>query len=254
METTARYKPKVEIADDPGRLARQMVQLFVSAALDAIRSHGRFCVAVSGGQTPKRFFELLAVTPKAKSLAWRRVHVFWADERHVPPDSPHSNYKLAADTFLGRVDLPPGNVHRVPTEYEDIRVAARAYERTIREVFHLDDGEAPEFDLIVLGMGVDGHTASLLPNSRIVFDADNLVGAVYVPDGGFNRVTLTPAVLLAAKCVAVMVSGRDKARTLKEVLTGEPDEARYPIHVLWPAMNKIVWLVDLDAASLMISD
>lgn len=254
MATTARYKPTVDIAEDPESLARQAVQLFVSAALDEIRSCGRFCVAISGGQTPKRFFELLAATPEAKSLAWEKVHVFWADERYVPPDSPHSNYKLAADTFLGKVDLPPGNIHRVPTECEDILAAARAYERTIREVFPLHDGEAPEFDLVILGMGVDGHTASLLPNSRIVFDTDDLVGAVYVAEGGFNRVTLTPAVLLAAKRLVVMVSGREKARTLNEVLTGEPDKSKYPIHVLWPAMNKVIWLVDLDAASLMIHE
>jgi len=253
METTTQYKPNVQIASDPGSLARKVVQLFVSSALDAIRSHGRFYVAISGGQTPKHFFETLAASPEARSLAWKKIHVFWVDERYVPPDSPHSNYKLAADTFLGKVGIPPGNIHRIPTEYEDISVAARAYEQTIREVFGVRDKEVPEFDLIILGMGVDGHTGSLFPNSYATFDVNDLVCAVYVLDDTLNRVTLTHPVLLAAKRLAVLVSGEEKAQTLKEVLTGEPDEVKYPIHILWPALNKIIWLVDVDAASLVIS-
>jgi len=253
METTAQYKANVQIASDPESLARKAVQLFVSSALDAIRSHGRFLVAISGGQTPKRFFETLAASHDARSLAWEKIHVFWVDERYVPPDSPHSNYKLAADTFLGKINIPSGNVHRIPTDYEDITVAARAYEQTIREVFGLHDKEVPEFDLIVLGMGVDGHTGSLFPGSYATFDVNDLACAVYVLDDTLNRVTLTHPVLLSAKRLAVLVSGEEKAQTLKEVLTSEPDEVKYPIHVLWPALNKIIWLVDVDAASLVLS-
>ncbi len=253
METTAPYKPDVQIASDPENLAHKAVQLFVSCALDAIRSHGRFYVAISGGHTPKHFFETLAVSPEAISLPWEKIHVFWVDERYVPPDSPHSNYKLAADAFLGKVRIPPGNVHRIPTDHEDISMAARAYEQTIREVFGLRDNEMPEFDLIILGMGVDGHTGSLFPNSYATFDVNDLVCAVYVLDDTLNRVTLTHPVLLAAKRLAVLVSGEEKAQTLKEVLTGEPDEVKYPIHVLWPALSKITWLVDVNAASRVIS-
>jgi 6-phosphogluconolactonase len=253
METTAQYKPDVQIASDPENLARKTVQLFVASALDAIRSRGRFHVAISGGQTPRRFFEMLAVSSDAKSLPWERIHVFWVDERYVPPDSLHSNYKLAADAFLGKVNIPSANIHRIPTDYEDISVAACAYEQTIREVFDLHDNEMPEFDLIILGMGVDGHTGSLFPNCYAMFDVNDLVCAVYVLDDTLNRVTLTHPVLLAAKRLAVLVSGEEKAQTLKEVLTGEPDEVKYPIHVLWPVLHKITWLVDLAAASLLIS-
>ncbi len=253
METTTQYKPNVQIASDPEGLARKAVQLFVSSALDAIRSHDRFHVAISGGQTPKRFFEMLAASPDARALAWEKIHIFWVDERYVPPDSPHSNYKLAADTFLGKVSIPPGNIHRIPTEYEDITVAALTYERAIREVFDLRDKEMPEFDLIILGMGVDGHTGSLFPRSYATFDVSDLVCAVYVLDDTLNRVTLTHPVLLAAKRLAVLVSGEEKAQILKEVLTSEPDEVKYPIHVLWPALNKIIWLIDVDAASLVVS-
>jgi 6-phosphogluconolactonase len=248
MEMTAKYN--IEVASDGQDLARRMVQLFVRTAQEAIEARGTFHTAISGGHTPARFFQLLAGTPEAKALPWDRIHVFWVDERYVPPDSEASNYKLAADAFLDKVSIPPANIHRIPTEYEDINEAARAYERTIREVFGMEEGEIPEFDLIVLGMGADGHTGSLFPNSYATFDTDDLACVVYVMDDTkLNRVTLTHPVLLAARCLVVLVSGQEKAQTLKEVLTGEPDEVKYPIHVLWPALDKITWLVDRDAAS-----
>jgi 6-phosphogluconolactonase len=249
MEMTTQHKANVQIVGDAESLARRAVELFVSSARDAIRSSGRFHVAISGGQTPKRFFEMLADSPEARALAWANVQMFWVDERYVPPDSPQSNYRLAADTFLGKVAIPVENVHRIPTEHEDIRDAAISYERTIREVFALQGRDKPEFDLIVLGMGVDGHTGSLLPNSYATFDVDDLACAVYVLNDLLNRVTLTHPVLLAAKRLVVLVSGEEKAQTLKEVLTGDPDEVKYPIHVLWPALDKIIWLVDRDAAA-----
>lgn len=248
METTARYKPNIQVAPDHEGLARLTVELFVSAARDAIASRDLFHVAISGGHTPKRFFQLLATTPEAHSLPWDKVHVFWVDERYVPPDSPFSNYKLAADTFLSRVGIPQRNIHRIPTEYDDITIAARTYEKTIRAVFKLRENEVPVVDLIILGMGVDGHTGSLFPNSYAPFDAEGLTCVVYVLGDTLSRITLTHPVLRAARCLAVLVSGQEKAQTLKEVLTSEPDEVRYPIHILWPVLNKIVWLVDRDAA------
>jgi 6-phosphogluconolactonase len=249
MEMTTQHKPNVRIASDSESLARQAVQFFVSSARDAIRSSGRFYVAISGGHTPKRFFEMLAESTDAQALAWEKVHVFWVDERYVPPDSSQSNYRLAADTFLTKVDIPSDNIHPIPTEHGDIRDAVSSYEQTIREVFGLRDNERPEFDLVVLGMGVDGHTGSLMPNSYATFDIDDLACVVYVLNDSLNRVTLTHPVLLAARRLVVLVSGREKAQILREVLTGEPDEVKYPIHVLWPALDKILWLVDRDAAS-----
>jgi len=245
---TAKYKPNVEIASNPESLAHRTVQLFVSAAQEAVESQGMFHTAISGGQTPARFFQLLAATPEARSLPWGRMHVFWVDERYVPPDSEASNYRLAVDTFLDRVDIPPANVHRIPTEYDDINDAARFYEQAIRDVFRLGDDEIPQFDLIVLGMGGDGHTGSLFPNSYATYDIDDLACVVYVLNDTLNRVTLTRSVLLAAKRLVVLVSGEEKARTLKGVLTSEPDEIKYPIHVLWPVLDKVTWLVDRDAA------
>ena len=252
MEMTAKYN--IEVSSDAEDLAHRTVQLFVGAAGEAIESRGVFYTAISGGHTPERFFQLLATTPEGKSLPWDKIHVFWVDERYVPPDSEASNYKLAADTFLDRISIPSANVHRIPTEYEDINDAARAYERTIREVFGLAEGEIPEFDLVVLGMGTDGHTGSLFPSSYAAFDTDDLACVVYVMDNTtMNRITLTSPVLLAARHLVVLVSGKEKAQTLREVLRGEPDEVKFPIHVLWPVLDKITWLADRDAAREVIS-
>ena len=248
METTAKFQPHIEVASDSEDLARRSVQLFVESAQEALESKGCFRTALSGGLTPKRSFELLGADPLARSLPWQCVDVFWVDERYVPPDSPYSNYRLAADAFLNGVPIPPGNVHRIPTEYEDIGTAAQAYEATLRDVFELETGQVPQFDLIVLGMGTDGHTGSLLPNSYAPFNMDALVSVVYGMGENLSRITLTHPVLRAARRLSVLVSGQEKAQTLKDVLTEEADEVRYPIHVLWPVLERIVWLVDRDAA------
>jgi 6-phosphogluconolactonase len=248
METTAKYKPNLEIVSDAEGLAHRSVELFVADAQKAIKAKGVFHVAISGGHTPKRFFELLGEVPQAQSLPWDKIHVFWVDERYVPPDSKWSNYKLAADTFLARVVIPQDNIHRIPTEYGDISVAAHHYEETIRRVFGLKANEIPEFDLIVLGMGVEGHTGSLFPDSYAPFEMEHLVSVVYALDEKLNRVTLTHPVLCAASHLAVLVSGKEKADILKDVLTSEPDEVQYPIHILWPVLDKVTWLVDKEAA------
>jgi len=251
METVARYKPNVEIAADPEELACRSLELFVRDAKKAIEEKGTFYTAISGGHTPRRFFELLGESPLSKTISWEKVQLFWVDERYVPPDSPESNYKLAADTFLGKVGIPEQNVHRIPTEYSDFKEAARAYEECIRRVFHLAPGKLPEFDLIVLGMGKDGHTGSLFPNSYAPFDKDDLACVVYTLDDELNRITVTHPVLCAAAHLIVLVSGKEKAQTLKEVLTSEPDEVRFPIHILWSVLDKVTWIIDADAAELL---
>ena len=248
MATTANCKPNLEVAADAEDLAHKTVEVFVADAQKAIAAKDTFYVAISGGHTPKRFFELLAEVPKAKFLPWHKIQLFWVDERYVPLDSPGSNYRLAADTFLGKVAIPQQNIHRIPTEYDDIREAARCYEDAIREVFGLRETQLPEFDLIVLGMGVEGHTGSLFPDSYVPFDMEDLASAVYFLDEKLNRVTLTRPVLCAAGHLVVLVSGKEKAHILKEVLTSDPDDVRYPIHVLWPILDKVTWLVDRDAA------
>ena len=248
METVAKYKPNVEVVSDPESLARRSVEFFIADAQKSIKEKNIFYVALSGGHTPKRFFELLGEVPQAKSLSWDKVQLFWVDERYVPSDSQWSNYKLAADTFLSKITIPQNNIHKIPTQDSDIKAAANRYENTIREVFSLQEDQIPEFDLIVLGMGVEGHTGSLFPNSFAPFDMGHLTSVVYVLDEKLNRITLTYPVLCAASHLAVLVSGEEKAGILKEVLTSEPDEVRYPIHILWPVLSRVTWLVDSDAA------
>lgn len=251
MGTSTKYKPSVEVVSDRENLACQSVEYFVADAEKAIRAKDIFYVAISGGHTPRHFFELLGEEPAVRNLSWDKIHLFWVDERIVQPDSQWSNYKLAADTFLPKVGIPEENVHRIPTEHDDFKFAACRYEETIRRVFGLGGNEIPEFDLIVLGMGVEGHTGSLFPDSYAPFDKDDLACVVYVLDEKLNRITLTHPVLCAASHLVVLVSGEEKADILKEVLTSEPDEVRYPIHTLWPVLDKVTWLVDSDAAKFL---
>ncbi len=246
--TTIEYSPKIEIVSNPDSFAERSVEFFVADAQKAIRAKDVFYVALSGGHTPRHFFELLGEMDQAKKLPWNKIHLFWVDERYVPPVSPQSNYKLAADTFLSKVAIPQNNIHRIPTEYADFHIAAQQYEKTIRDVFNLGEDDIPEFDLIVLGMGADGHTGSLFPNSYAHFDTDDLACVVYVLDDKLNRITLTHPVLCAASHLVVLVSGGEKAAILNKVLNGEPDEVRYPIHSIWPILDKVTWLVDSEAA------
>jgi 6-phosphogluconolactonase len=249
METATGHKPNIEVVSDPEGLAQRSVAIFIADAQKAIKERDVFYVAISGGRTPQRFFQLLGEVAAAKSLPWEKIQLFWVDERCVPPDSPCSNYKLAADTFLTKVAIPAQNIHQIPTMFSDFRDAARHYEQTIRKVFSLEKEQIPVFDLVILGMGVEGHTGSLFANSYAPFDTEDLACVVYALDERLNRITLTHPVLCAASHLAVLVSGKEKAGILKEVLTSEPDEVRYPIHALWPILDKITWLVDNAAAA-----
>ncbi len=251
MGTYANHRAQVEVLTSEDILAHRCLDIFVADAQKAIDDRGTFNIAISGGFTPKHFFELLADSPAGATVSWEKIHLFWVDERYVPVDSQCSNYQRVYDTFISRVALPKGNVHRIPTEPEDFMLAARSYEETIREVFNLDEGQFPEFDLIVLGMGAEGHTGSLFPNSYASFDAADLACVVFVMDEKLNRITLTYPVLRAARHIVVLVSGEEKAEILQTVLASEPDEVQYPIHLLWPVLDKVTWLIDSDAAKLL---
>ena len=250
------FKPDVQVLADADAVSRECLQQFISTAENAIKTKGVFNFAISGGQTPKGFFELLASEPQARSLDWSKMHVFWVDERYVPKDSPMSNYKLATDTFLTKVPIPEQNIHPIPTKHENFETSAREYEKTIRSVFGLKPGQMPAFDFILLGMGTDGHTGSMFPGFYAAFDTRDIACVVYLldqklPDQQVNRITLTHPVLCEASHLVVLVTGDEKAEMLKTVLKGPPDEVRYPIHSLWPALDKILWLVDVSAAKVL---
>jgi len=249
METVA--KSNIEIVADYEALALRSFELFVSDAQKAINERGVFYVAVSGGHTPRPFFKLLGEDAKSKSLSWDKIHLFWVDERMVPPDSEWSNYKLVADTFLDKVGIPEENVHRIPTEHGNFDMAVHEYVDVIRNVLGTGKDKVPEFDLIMLGMGSDGHLGSLFPNSYAPFDTADLACVVYCLDEKLDRITLTPPILRAGRHLIVLVSGEAKADILKEVLSSEPDEVHYPIHTLWPVLDKVSWLADRQAAKLL---
>ncbi len=256
MPRIKKLEPNVQVLDDVEALARRCLDIFIGTAEQVIKTRNVFHLAISGGHTPKKFFELLAGEQKSLSLPWDKIHLFWVDERYVPHDSVHSNYKLAADTFLSKVPIPKQNVHPIPTEHDDTSSASKKYETTIRLVFNIKSGQLPRFDLIILGMGADGHTGSLFPGSFASLDTKDIACAVYLldqkmPDKTITRITLTHPVLCAARQLIVLVAGPEKAEILKEVFTSPPDDVSYPIHTLWPALERITWLVDSSAAKLL---
>jgi len=249
MGTAGQREPNVEVVSNGKALARRCVELFTNDARKAIESKDAFYVAISGGNTPRQFFELLGESEEARELSWDKIHLFWVDERYVQPTSEWSNYKLAADTFLSKVGIGAENIHRISTEHSDLDLAARGYEETIRKVLGLREKQMPQFDLIILGMGLEGHMASLFPGNYAALDTEDLACVVYVEK--LSRITLTYPVVRAARHLAVLISGEDKADILKKVFTSEPDEVLYPIHTLWSVLDKVDWLVDAKAAKFL---
>jgi 6-phosphogluconolactonase len=242
--------PAVEIRrlTTPQDLFQAAAEEVVRTATDAIAQYGRFAIALSGGSTPRNLYTLIAANASA-SLPWDRMFFFWSDERHVPPDDPESNYGMARDTLLSKVAIPPANIFPVPAENPDASAAAETYEQTLRKFFAVGPGEFPRFDLILLGMGPDGHTASLFPETAALQEKSRLVVANWVEKLKASRITFTLPVLKAARCVAFLVSGADKAAVLHEVLEGNVPAEKYPSKLVRPSEGKLIWFVDRAAAS-----
>lgn len=232
----------------PQELFAAAAEEVVRAAEEAVAARGRFTIALSGGSTPKSLFNLLATNART-TLPWDRMFFFWGDERHVPPTDAESNYRMADEAMLSKIPVAAGNVFRIATENPHAAAAADAYEQTLRKFFQLGPGEFPRFDLILLGMGPDGHTASLFPGTAALQEKSRLVVANWVEKLKASRITLTLPVLNAARCVAFLVSGTDKADALKAVLEGDAPGEQYPSKLVKPSDGKLIWLVDRAAAS-----
>ena len=232
----------------PQELFAAAAEEVVRAAEGAVAERGRFSIALSGGSTPKNLFNLLATNART-ALPWDRMFFFWGDERHVPPTDPESNYRMADEALLSKVPVPAGNVFRIPAENSDAAAAAEAYEKTLQKFFALAPGQFPVFDLILLGMGPDGHTASLFPNTAGLQEKSRLVIANWVEKFKTNRITLTLPVLNAARCVTFLVSGTDKAPALHAVLETDAPGEQYPSKLVRPTDGKLIWLIDRAAAS-----
>ena len=236
----------------PQELFAAAAEEVVRAATEAVAQRGRFTIALSGGSTPKNLFNLLATNARTV-LPWDRTFFFWGDERHVPPTDPESNYKMAEETMLSKIPVAAGNVFRIAAENPDAAAAADAYEQTLRKFFALEAEQFPRFDLILLGMGPDGHTASLFPGSAGLQEKSRLVIANWVDKFKTHRLTFTLPVLNAAACVAFLVSGTDKAPALHAVLESDAPGEQYPSKLVRPSDGKLIWLIDRAAASQLTS-
>jgi 6-phosphogluconolactonase len=230
---------RLHVLPDPAALALAAAERIAAAAADAIGARGRFRLVLAGGETPRQTYEVLATAELAGRVDWPRVELFWGDERCVPPDDARSNYRMARETLLDRVPVAPDNVHRIHGEDEPAR-AALAYERQLA-------GVVP--DLVLLGLGRDGHTASLFPGHAAVRERVRTVLAEYVREVGAWRVTMTPPMLNAGRAVVFLVSGSDKAGPLRLALEGSLPPALLPVKAVQPASGCLDWMVDARAAS-----
>jgi 6-phosphogluconolactonase len=249
---------EIEIYRDAERLAQAVADHFVRLARQAVANNGRFAVALAGGSTPRAAYTLLARDEFATRVDWSLVHVFWGDERCVPADHAGSNYRMAREALLDRVPLPPENVHRIRGELEPAKAAAE-YESALRAFFSpsAEDRQAngkthvTRFDLILLGMGDDGHTASLFPGTAAISEHTRWVMPNFVEKLDTWRVTLTSAVINAAANVTFVVSGSGKAERLRQVVTGPYQPDALPAQLVNPDRGRLRWLADEGAAALL---
>lgn len=241
-------KREIIVCRDVEELNRKAAAQFVAHAQNAMSRSGRFAVALSGGSTPKALYSLLASPEYRDRVDWSRVHFFWGDERCVPPDHPESNYRMVRETLLSKINPPPENIHRMLGEMEPRRAAA-AYEAELQKFFGQADGELPRFDLIFLGLGEDGHTASLFPGSAALQETARWVATAYVERLRAHRLTLTLPVINAAAQVSFLVAGESKSAIVKAILEKDSLPTRYPAGRVSPVSGKLTWFVTEDAAA-----
>jgi 6-phosphogluconolactonase len=241
---------EVRILPDASALSRAAADEFHRAARASIGANGRFMVALAGGSTPKAIYSLLAADQKAgeHSLPWEKIHAFFGDERHVPPEHPDSNYRMASEALLSKVPIPAANIHRVRSELDAGRAAAE-YEKELKSAFAPNTEAFPRFDLIMLGMGPDGHTASLFPGSAGLTEQRSFVCANWVEKFKSDRITLTFPLINAAAEVLFVVGGADKADMLRNVLRGDPSGQTYPAQHVQPTAGRLIWLIDQAGAA-----
>jgi len=240
------------VEPDADALARRAAQHFVEMVSEAVAARGRARIAISGGSTPKAAFQLLASPdqPWRARMPWDKLELFWVDERTVPPDHPESNYRMTREALLDHVPLRPEQIYRMEGELEP-EVAAARYESLLRNTFRLEGAESPRFDLIALGMGDDGHTASLFPHTAAIHELGRLVTANQVPQKDTWRLTLTWPVINHAASVFFLIGGAAKAPVLRDVFTGPRDPESLPSQLIWPSGGILTLILDKAAAALL---
>ena len=241
---------EIIVCRDAADLNRRAAEEFIRLTGRSVQSAGRFAVALSGGSTPRGLYELLASDSYRGRIPWPKVHFFWGDERCVAPDHPESNYRMAREALLAGISIPAENVHRMAGEKEPA-AAAGEYENELKKFFHLAGGALPRFDLILLGLGEEGHTASLFPGSAALAESKCMVMAHYVEKLKAHRLTLTLPVLNHGAEVVFLVSGSNKAKIVKEALAGDGAAAVLPAARVRPSSGRVTWMLTQDAAALL---
>jgi len=252
-----RADAQVRVYHDAGEVALKAARYFARLADQYVVGSGKFTVALSGGSTPRAMFTLLSEAPFLDTVPWESIYFFWGDERSVPPDHADSNYRMAHETLLARAPVPAENIFRIPAELPDPERAAAEYATTLINFFARQSppsGTAPlsgvpRFDLIFLGMGPDGHTASLFPGTTALQVTDRVVVANYVEKFKTHRITLTAPVINNARNVTFVAAGADKAEALREVLEGDYQPELYPSQLIRPHQGSLLWMVDEAAAA-----
>jgi len=237
---------EMHVYRNPAALARALADFVVATAGLAMAERGAFRIALSGGHTPQATYELLGREPLREEISWSDTFIYFGDERCVPPNDEQSNYRMVQRALLEHVAIPQANVHRIRGEI-DPGLAANEYASILRADF----GNAPQFDLVLLGLGKDGHTASLFPGTPPDTDDEALVRAVYAEADVMWRVTMTPKVINHSRSVAFAVDGVDKAQILADVYEGPSDPVKYPAQVVHPASGRLTWFVDELAAGML---
>lgn len=240
MQPEAGMNRIVEVLPDKAALVARSLQLVLETIQDAIAQRGQCTIALAGGSTPKPLYEQLA----QHDLPWRNIHVFWGDERYVPPDHPDSNQNMARQAWLNQVKIPSFNIHPIPTDAVEPTIAANQHEAELEEFFQVHPGEFPAFDLILLGMGDDGHTASLFPQTEALTVTDRLI-TVGQKDGQ-PRITFTAPLINHAHTVIFLVAGASKRPALQAVFAPEGDDSQYPSRLIQP-QGTLWWLLDQAA-------
>lgn len=236
----------IAIYSDADAMSRAAAQYVVQVANEAIATHGRFMFVLTGGSTPRKLYSLLADEPYRSQVNWSLVEFFWGDERCVALDDPDSNYHMAWENMLSKLPVPEKNIHRMPAEEADHDAASRKYEQEMQQAFNTNG--VPAFDLIQLGMGPEGHVASLFPHQAALKETRRLVLAVTVPKPPPPRLTITPPILNAARHIQFLVTSADKANAVHAVLDGEYNPDEYPAQIVRPPRGEITWMLDEAAA------
>jgi 6-phosphogluconolactonase len=243
---------EIKILPDANGIAQTAAAEFVEAARAAVQEKNSCYVALAGGSTPKALYGLLANDPQLKTkVPWNKIQFFFGDERHVPPDDAESNFRMVSEAMFSKAPIDPKQIHRIKGERPKVDEAAEEYERELRASFRLAEGALPRFDLVLLGMGAEGHTASLFPGTKALREERRLVVGNWVGKLYSERITLTPPVLNNAARVIFMVHGAEKAPALKAVLEGPYEPDQLPAQMIQPKNGKLLWLLDPTASSML---